>query len=110
MVPPRASAQHQTRSSRATQRLARHIARTLSPGHVVALTGDLGAGKTCFVQGLVAGLPGGAALEPRSPTFSLMNAYPTRPPVYHFDFYRLTDAGDLETTGYWDCLQAGDGI
>jgi tRNA threonylcarbamoyladenosine biosynthesis protein TsaE len=110
LTPPSHTIQSRSRSARQTQRLARNLANRLVPGDLLALTGELGAGKTCFVQGLVSGLPGGQDREARSPTFAIMHAYPTRPPVFHFDFYRLTDLDDLETTGFWDTLQAADGI
>ena len=74
------------------------FAATLQAGDVVALNGDLGAGKTHFSKGLVAGL--GAADEVTSPTFSLVQEYLSgRFPIYHFDFYRLETAGDLISLG-----------
>ncbi len=53
------------------------------------LSGELGAGKTTFTRGLVHGMPGGELAQVASPSFTLMNCYPTRPPVAHIDCYRL---------------------
>lgn len=80
-----------TRSALATRRVAGALARALRPPAVLALHGDLGAGKTTFVQGLVHALPGGKDLRVQSPTFALARTYPTRPPVHHVDLYRLDD-------------------
>ncbi|GAB7080688.1 hypothetical protein JCM14635_23610 [Megalodesulfovibrio paquesii] len=61
----------------------------LSPPWALLLSGELGAGKTTLTRGLVSGLPGGEAAQVASPSFTLMNCYPTRPPVAHVDCYRL---------------------
>ena len=90
-------------SAEATEAAGERLGRTLGPGAVVALTGELGAGKTCFVQGLVRGL--GAAVRATSPTFVLVNEYKGRVPVHHVDAYRtdsmteLMDLGLLEMIG-----------
>ncbi len=82
------------------------FAATLQGGDVVALNGDLGAGKTHFSKGLVAGL--GAAESVTSPTFSLVQEYLSgRLPVFHFDFYRLDSAGELISLGWDDYLDEG---
>lgn len=71
----------------ATLELGTQWAKNLQPGDVVALVGDLGAGKTTFVRGVLRGL---ANKEPvRSPTFNLIQIYETAPPVLHCDLYRL---------------------
>ena len=84
-----------TSSPNATQTLAEQLAAQLCPGSVVRLDGVLGAGKTCFVQGLARGL--GVAPETRvhSPTFTLLNIYHGRLPLYHFDWYRVQHAQEL---------------
>ena len=87
--------------------LARTLAATLRRGAVLALSGDLGAGKTHFVKGLAAGL--GTAASVTSPTFTLLHEYPGgRLPLYHFDFYRLDDADEALKIGLDEYLD-GDG-
>lgn len=78
-----------TNSPQETQALAARIAQQLTPGTVLALIGPLGAGKTCFVQGLAQGLEVPATYRVNSPTYTLLNIYPGRLPLYHFDWYRL---------------------
>jgi tRNA threonylcarbamoyladenosine biosynthesis protein TsaE len=60
-----------------------------SPYPAILLRGDLGAGKTSFVRGVAAALPGGEAAEVSSPSFNIVNYYPTQPELAHFDLYRL---------------------
>lgn len=75
---------------------------------VFGLTGDLGAGKTQFVKGFVAGI--GSAAEVTSPTFTLLHEYSGgRLPVYHFDFYRIESAQELVSLGFDDYIE-GDGV
>ncbi len=77
-------------------------------GDVFALTGDLGAGKTQFVKGFVAGL--GSSAEVTSPTFVLVHEYEDgRLPVYHFDFYRLGDSEAVFRLGF-DEYVFSDGV
>jgi tRNA threonylcarbamoyladenosine biosynthesis protein TsaE len=99
-----------TRRPQETEQLAHQLANRLRPGDLLALDGPLGAGKTTFVRGLVNALPGSNDAQVQSPTYALMNEYPTEPPIYHFDFYRLEDLDDLETTGYWDIVARRDGL
>ena len=71
------------------------------PGTVIALTGDLGVGKTVFTQGLAAGL--GIEEPVSSPTFTIVQVYEGgRLPLYHFDVYRIADPGEMEEIGYED--------
>ncbi len=80
----------QSRSSEETQNMAKGFAKKLSAGSVLALVGDLGAGKTCFVKGLAEGLDIPKEISISSPTYVLIHEYPKgRLPLYHFDFYRL---------------------
>ena len=91
-----------------TGRLAKSIAERLTGGEVIALTGELGAGKTHFVKGLAEGL----GIDPNivtSPTFVLINEYEGRLHVYHFDAYRLSDTEELEALGCYEMF-AGDGV
>lgn len=91
-----------TTSAAATRRLAAKLASLLEPPVVVALVGPLGAGKTTFVQGLVAALEGGGSLRVQSPTFALARSYATSPPVHHLDLYRLDDEGAARDLGLLD--------
>lgn len=97
-----------THSPEETKLAAAALARVVEPGSVVALDGDLGAGKTHFTQGLAAAL---GVVEPvTSPTFNLMCAYGSgRIPLYHFDLYRLDDAEQLEDVGFYEFME-GDGV
>ena len=88
----------------ATRRLGAIFAERLSGGIFVGLVGALGAGKTTFVKGLVETLAAGETA--RSPTYTLLNEYETTPPVIHVDLYRLDSYDELETTGYWDFVEA----
>jgi tRNA threonylcarbamoyladenosine biosynthesis protein TsaE len=101
------SAEVTSPSPEETEGLGARLAATLGPGDVVALTGELGAGKTCFVQGIVRGLgvSGGAT----SPTFVLVNHYRGRMPVYHVDAYRIGGLSDLLDLGLEEMLD-GDGV
>ncbi|HEY9549912.1 MAG TPA: tRNA (adenosine(37)-N6)-threonylcarbamoyltransferase complex ATPase subunit type 1 TsaE, partial [Kiloniellaceae bacterium] len=92
----------------ATESLGRALARLLRPGDVIALSGDLGAGKTALARALIRALPGpqGAADEEvPSPTFTLAQIYERRPgPVWHFDLYRLESAAEVEELGFSEAL------
>jgi tRNA threonylcarbamoyladenosine biosynthesis protein TsaE len=94
-------------SAEATEAAGERLGRTLVPGAVVALTGDLGAGKTCFVQGLVRGL--GAAVRATSPTFVLVNEYKGRVPVHHVDAYRTDSMTELMDLGLLEMI-GGEGV
>lgn len=83
-----------------TERLGALLAGASEVPLTVGLSGDLGAGKTCFVRGLVGGLDRAAAAEVSSPTYAICNLYPSDPPVAHFDLYRLEDAEELEGVGF----------
>ncbi len=85
-----------------TAALGARAAGLLRGGEVLLLHGGLGAGKTCFVQGLCAGL--GVEAEVVSPTFTLVNSYDGRLRVHHLDFYRLDDRSDLDDIGLPDLL------
>lgn len=89
-----------------TEALAAQIASKLKGGEVLALLGDLGAGKTTFVRGLAKALGVSSKEYVRSPTFTLMNVYQGRFPLYHFDFYRLNEAGSFEQLGFEEYFSA----
>lgn len=80
------------------------LAATLAAPCVVALHGDLGAGKTCFARGFVAALAAGADIPVSSPTWAVCNTYETSPRVHHLDLYRLETEDDLESIGFWELL------
>jgi tRNA threonylcarbamoyladenosine biosynthesis protein TsaE len=84
-----------------TRELGRRIGAAAGPGTVLSLVGDLGAGKTQFVKGLAVG----AGLDDpdvvTSPTFVLMNSYPGRAPIRHYDLYRI-DGRELPSLGFTD--------
>ncbi|HMG04306.1 MAG TPA: tRNA (adenosine(37)-N6)-threonylcarbamoyltransferase complex ATPase subunit type 1 TsaE, partial [Chthoniobacterales bacterium] len=95
-------------SAEETIAAGRGYAQHARAGDVFALTGDLGAGKTQFVKGFVAGL--GSSAEVTSPTFVLVHEYEDgRLPVYHFDFYRLEQSEAVSRLGFDDYV-FGDGV
>ena len=79
----------------------------MGPGDVVALAGELGAGKTCLVKGLALGLGVADARAVRSPTFVLISEYRGRMTLYHVDAYRLHGAADLEALGSAEMMTSG---
>jgi tRNA threonylcarbamoyladenosine biosynthesis protein TsaE len=91
----------ETKSPEETTALGRRIGEACGPGTLLALTGELGAGKTRFVKGVALGLgvPDEGAVT--SPTFVLMNLYPGRVRIGHLDLYRL-EAVDLPSLGFYD--------
>jgi tRNA threonylcarbamoyladenosine biosynthesis protein TsaE len=96
-----------THSPAETQALAERLAGRLLAGDVLWLSGDLGAGKTTFAQGLGRGLRVSAPVV--SPTFVLVREYRGRLPLYHIDLYRLDERRDMLNLGLRDYLD-GDGV
>lgn len=90
----------------ATRRLGRDIGRAIGSALLISLTGTLGCGKTAFVQGLAEGLDVPREYYVTSPTFTLINEYPGRLPLYHVDLYRLDDPVALEDLGLGEILAA----
>ena len=98
--------EHYSSSVQETEALGRALAQHLTPGTVVAFTGDLGAGKTAFVRGMAQGL--GIAQRVTSPTFTIVNEYEGgRLPLFHFDMYRLGSSDELFDIGWEDYLARG---
>jgi len=89
--------------------MGRIIASCLNAGDVVALTGELGAGKTCLTRGIARGLGVSQDYEIASPTFTLINEYHGRYMLYHFDLYRLKDNRDMEDMGFEEYFY-GEGV
>lgn len=81
-----------------TQELAQAFAKVLKPSTIVLLNGDLGSGKTTFVKEVVAAL--GSKDLVTSPTFTLLNTYEAKFPIYHFDMYRLSSAEEAMAVGF----------
>jgi tRNA threonylcarbamoyladenosine biosynthesis protein TsaE len=96
-------------SAEETRALGVRLGRLLQPGDVIALSGPLGAGKTCFVQGLAAGLEIDPSIPVTSPTFTLVGEYPGRTPLRHADFYRVDGYDRLLDAGFDDLLD-GRGV
>ncbi len=96
-----------TRSEEETFRLAKKMARAFRGNEVVLLIGELGAGKTIFAKGIASGL----GLEDHrlvcSPSFTLLNIYQARFPVFHFDLYRLENGDEIVDLGLEDYLDRG---
>ncbi len=86
-----------------TEAIGQALGETLHPGTVLAYLGDLGMGKTAFTRGLARGL--GCHGRVTSPTFTIVNEYEGRIPLFHFDMYRLTDSEDLFDIGWEDYLE-----
>jgi tRNA threonylcarbamoyladenosine biosynthesis protein TsaE len=98
---------YESRSAEETRRIGEALGERLKPGAVVATVGELGAGKTCFLQGLVRGL--GVRETATSPTFVLVNQYQGRLPVYHLDAYRTESLTELLDLGLEEFFY-GDGV
>ena len=99
---------YNSNSPKETENIAKAFAKELKGGDVVCLNGDLGTGKTAFVQGLVKAL--GFSEPISSPTFTVINCYEGgRMPIYHFDVYRIEDYDEMYEIGYEEYVY-GDGL
>jgi len=98
---------YKSNSAKETENIAKAFAKTLKAGDVVCLWGDLGVGKTAFAGGLSKGL--GVTEYISSPTFTVVNCYEGKLPVYHFDVYRISDSEDMYEIGYEEYVY-GDGV
>lgn len=90
-----------------TRALAGRLADRVRKGDIVALFGELGAGKTCFVQGFAEAF--GITEIVNSPSFAIVNVYKGKMPVYHMDFYRIDNPDEIRAIGCEDYLY-GDGV
>ncbi|MFH2036584.1 MAG: tRNA (adenosine(37)-N6)-threonylcarbamoyltransferase complex ATPase subunit type 1 TsaE [Candidatus Zixiibacteriota bacterium] len=97
-----------TTSPELTMKAGEKLVAVLNSGDVIALSGPLGAGKTCLIKGIAAGL-GVEETEVKSPSYTLVNEYFGSMPLYHFDLYRLKDESELYNIG-WDEYLMRDGI
>ncbi len=92
-----------------THRMGTVVGKAALPGDVIALSGELGCGKTCFTGGIAEGLGVERTFAITSPTFTLINEYPAKCRLYHMDVYRLGGAADLDDLGFDDIL-ASEGV
>jgi N-acetylmuramate 1-kinase len=91
----------------ATSLLGNDLSRALVVGDCIALSGDIGTGKTTLCRALIRSLAGDAELDVPSPTFTLVQAYDTKLAVAHFDLYRLNDPHEIDELGLDEALQSG---
>ena len=98
-----------TKSSEETFKLGQILGEVLTAGDCVALFGTLGSGKTLLTQGIARGMNVPENVYVTSPTFTLINEYPGRVPIYHVDLYRISDEDELIELGLDDLL-GGDGM
>ncbi|CCQ91407.1 UPF0079 ATP-binding protein yjeE [Nitrospina gracilis 3/211] len=98
-----------SRSPEDTKNLGQRMGRLLKPGDILLLFGDLGAGKTTLVQGIAQGMEVPPDQYVRSPSFTLINEYRGRLPMYHIDLYRIESEGEMADLGLEDYL-FGEGV
>ncbi|MFA5250321.1 MAG: tRNA (adenosine(37)-N6)-threonylcarbamoyltransferase complex ATPase subunit type 1 TsaE [Parachlamydiales bacterium] len=97
-------------SAEETRLCGRNLASKVKKGELIAFVGDLGAGKTTLIKGLVSALNGTDEKQVTSPTFTYLNIYPGKINVYHFDLYRIQDADHFAGMGFDEYLHPLDGI
>jgi tRNA threonylcarbamoyladenosine biosynthesis protein TsaE len=90
-----------------TRALGEDLGRRLRGGAIVALFGELGSGKTCLVQGIASGLGVDPSVTVNSPSYVLINEYPGRIPLFHFDLYRVRNRLEVYDLGWDDYLDRG---
>jgi len=98
----------ETKSGAETVELGARLGRVLAPGDFIALVGELGAGKTQFAKGIALGLEVDPGTPVTSPTYTILNIYQGRLPLYHFDLYRLHGPEEVEDLGFEEYF-SGDG-
>lgn len=99
-----------THTEKDTLTFAKEFSFTLKPGDIVALHGDLGAGKTTFSKGVISSFSSVLETEVQSPTFTYLNIYEGNLVIYHFDLYRLKNEQEFIAMGFLDYLGEVDGI
>ena len=98
---------HTSASESETFELAKRLAESFQGQEVVFLTGELGAGKTIFAKGIAAGLGLDDVNQVCSPSFTLVNIYQAKCPIFHIDLYRLEKNSEIEDLGWEDYLDRG---
>lgn len=96
-----------TESAEETSKIGEQLGRLVNKGNIICLSGDLGAGKTAFTKGIAKGM--GVEDYVTSPTYTIINEYEGRLPLYHFDVYRLNDVEEMYELGYEEYF-FGDGV
>ena len=103
----KASVEIISHNAQQTMEIARLLGGKLREGDILALSGELGSGKTCFTGGIARGLGVSESYQITSPTFTLINEYPARCDLYHFDVYRLNGYSEFEDLGYEEYFSRG---
>jgi tRNA threonylcarbamoyladenosine biosynthesis protein TsaE len=98
-----------SQSHQDTIQYGRILAHALSPGSVVGLIGELGAGKTCLIKGIASTMAGISEDDITSPTFTILQEFESAIPIYHFDLYRIRSVEDLHDIGFDEYLH-GEGV
>ncbi len=94
---------YHSNSEKETEAIGASFATALAPGAVCAFFGELGSGKTAFIRGMARGL--GIDMPVSSPSFNIVNEYPGKIPLFHFDMYRLGSSDELFDIGWEDYLE-----
>lgn len=97
-----------TNSAEETRQLGRTLGTKIKTGAILLLSGNLGSGKTVFVQGLADGMETPPDCYVTSPTYAIINEYPAKLPFFHVDLFRLNDGNDLEDIGLMELLSASN--
>ncbi|MCX8044844.1 MAG: tRNA (adenosine(37)-N6)-threonylcarbamoyltransferase complex ATPase subunit type 1 TsaE [Desulfobacterota bacterium] len=97
-----------SRSPEETCAFGEYLGSMLFPGSVVGLVGELGAGKTCCIKGIVRGVNGTSYHDVTSPTFAIIHEYSGKIPVVHVDAYRIGSNSELEAIGFDEYLEVGN--
>jgi tRNA threonylcarbamoyladenosine biosynthesis protein TsaE len=98
-----------TQSPEKTKALGKQIGQSLIPGDIILLFGNLGAGKTALVQGIALGLDIDPNYYVTSPTFTIINEYSAKTPIYHIDLYRIESFAEMDNLGLEEIIY-GQGI